>query len=148
MGLDAVAAADATGVATGPPPPPGGDDQSDSDDGGPHATPPAPSHAGGTNNPSEPVDQTQRITVTGKALVRDAQGNRYELSRDGYVVIYKPDGSQSRVEAPQAQASGLTTAVIAAHARAIPMEGVGAALTATLVEIGAAALRAVRLGGP
>jgi hypothetical protein len=110
---------------------------------------PAPSSAptptanapGDTGNAPSPS-----ITITGRALPRDAYGNQYELTPEGHVVVYQQGGGLVRVDAQQAQASGLAATLFTAGARI----GAGAAPTAAtaiaLPELGALLLRTLVTG--
>jgi hypothetical protein len=110
---------------------------------GPPITTPTPT----ANAPADTGDApTQSITVTGRALPQDAYGNRYELTPEGHVVVYQQGGGLVRVDAQQAQASGLAATLVTAAARV----GAGAAPAATtaiaLPELGALLLRTLVTG--
>jgi hypothetical protein len=117
--------------------------------GGDVATP-APTSAAPLPTANAPSDagnvSDQRITITGRALPQDAYGNRYELTPEGHVVVYQQGGGLVRVDARQAQASGLAATLLSAGARM----GAGAAPTAVsaiaLPELGALLLRALVTG--
>jgi hypothetical protein len=97
--------------------------------GGDVAPPTTPTPPAANAPPDDVSGPDQRITITGHALPKDAHGNRYELTPEGHVVVYQQGGGLVRVDAQQAQASGLAATLITAGARM----GAGSATTAVVV---------------
>jgi A nuclease family of the HNH/ENDO VII superfamily with conserved AHH len=96
------------------------------------AVPPSP--------PPADANPPQQIVITGQALPRDAQGNRYELGNDGAVIVHRADGAILRIEAQQAQAAGLSAELAAVLA--LPRGAALPAGVATLITRGASLLSA------
>jgi hypothetical protein len=109
--------------------------------------PPAPISAPTANAPADAGNApSQSITITGRALPQDAYGNRYELTPEGHVVVYQQGGGLVRVDAQQAQASGLAATLVTAGARLGAGAGAGSAATVALPELGALLLRTLVTG--